>query len=424
MTYFGRTFAITATLGLALGCGSSSSPAKGANGSAGATGSGGNPSTGGGGTSTSMPSGAGAPSIPDTPSGPTTAVGIAQKLGRPANFLVGFGNDLNNDHSMDGAYTLGPTLDLHYAYMVGLSTSGGWPTWNPGGTFVDALTGSADAKGVVPMFTMYAMATNGDGNLSGLSQDSFEKPYWADMKLLFQRLAVFDKPAVVHFEPDFWAYAEQQSKEDPTSMKVNVTANAPDCAGLSNDLVGMGHCLVRLARKYAPKAIIGFHASEWANPDPAATVKFLNAVGADETDVVFADLLDRDAGCFEAATDPNCMRQGTFYWDETNQTSPNFHDYLAWSKAISSGLSHPLIWWQIPLGVPSTTKGGTAGHYRDNRVHYIFSHISEFIAAGGLGVTFGTGAANQTYINTAGGFDGGQFKDAVTAYFKAPVPLQ
>jgi hypothetical protein len=170
---------------------------------------------------------------------------------------------------------------------------------------------------------------------------------------------------------------------------------------------------------YAPKALIGFHASEWASGDANTTAKFLKAVGADQGDVVFADLLDRDAGCFEAATDPNCMRGGTFYWDETNQTSPNFHDYLSWSKSIITGLGHPMIWWQIPFGVPSTTPGGTAGHYRDNRVHYIFSHIDEFVAAGGLAVTFGVGASNQTYITS----DGDQFKNAIAAYYKAPVAL-
>jgi hypothetical protein len=345
---------------------------------------------------------------------------MAKKLGRPANFLVGMGNDLSSDHSQDGAYTLGTTLDLHYAYLVELSTKGGWVTWNPNGTFVNVLTDSADAKGVVPMFTMYEMASDGDGNLAGLSDDSFMKAYWADMKLLFQRLAVFGKPAVVHLEPDFWAYAERQSKEDPTSMKVSVSDDAPDCAALSNDLVGMGHCLVRLARMYAPQAVIGFHASQWSSGDPSATVKFLKAVGADQGDVVFADLLDRDAGCYEAGIDPNCRaRGGVLYWDESNQSSPNFHDYLAWSKTITTGLGHPMIWWQIPFGVPSTTKGGTAGHYRDNRVHYIFSHIGEFVAAGGLGVTFGTGAGNQTYIDT----DGDQFKNAVAAYYKAPVAL-
>ena len=147
-------------------------------------------------------------------------------------------------------------------------------------------------------------------------------------------------------------------------------------------------------------------------------VSFLNGIGAGEADVIVQDMLDRDAGCFEAHTDPNCQRNdGPWYWDESNQTSPNFHEYLDWAKAISDGLGKPILWWQVPFGVPSATPGGTAGHYRDNRVHYVFSHIGEFVAAGGLGVTFGIGAGNQTYITT----DGDQFKNAVTAYFAAPV---
>lgn len=107
------------------------------------------------------------------------------------------------------------------------------------------------------------------------------------------------------------------------------------------------------------------------------------------------------------------------YWDESNQQSPTFHEYLDWAAAISDGLGRPVLWWQVPFGVPSTTPGGTAGNYRDNRVRYIFSHVGELIAAGGLGVAFGVGAGNQTYITT----DGGQFRNAVTAYFAAPVTL-
>jgi len=337
--------------------------------------------------------------------------------------LIGLGNDLNNDHSKDVAYTLGTRLDLHYAYLVAYLNAdgswGSWKDWNADGSFVNLLTDSADSQGVTPMFTLYAMAAQGDGKLFGLTSDVFEQGYWNDVKLLFQRIALFGKPAVVQFEPDFWAYAEQQSHEDPSSMKVNLTANAPDCAGLSNDLVGMGHCLLKLARMYAPKALVGFHASQWSAGDPNATVTFLKKVGADQADVVFADLLDRDAGCYEAGVDDACKRGGTFYWDETNQTSPNFHEYLAWSKTITSGVGRPMIWWQVPLGVPSDTPGGTAGHYRDNRVHYLFSHVQEFVDAGGLGAAFGTGAANQTFPGT----DGGQFKDAIAAYYKNPVAL-
>jgi hypothetical protein len=335
------------------------------------------------------------------------------------HFLVGMGNDLNNDHSMDGAYTLGVTMDLHYAYMVGLPGQGGWPDWNSNGSFVNILADSADSQGTAPMYTLYAMATLGDGNLVGLGMDSFMQPYWDGAKLLFQRIAMFGKPALVHVEPDFWGYAEQMSGGDPGALAVRISGLAPDCAGLPDDLSGMGHCFLKLAHTYAPSALVGFHASRWAGP-AAEMVSFLNGIGAGEADLIVEDMLDRDAGCFEAHTDPNCQRNdGPWYWDESNQSTPNFHDFLDWAKAIGDGLHRPVLWWQVPFGVPSTSPGGTAGHYRDNRVHYIFSHVAEFIAAGGLGVTFGTGAGNQTYITT----DGNQFHDAVTQYFAAPVAL-
>jgi hypothetical protein len=389
-----------------MGCGGASGGGAGGNGG---NGSGGN-SVGGTGTAT----GTGG-----TGTGSGSAADVARKLGRTPHFLVGMGNDLNNDHSMDGAYTLGVTLDLHYAYMVGLPGQGGWPDWNSGGTFVNILSDSADAKGVTPMYTLYAMASNGDGNLSGLNTDSFMKPYWDGVRLLFQRIAAFGKPALVHVEPDFWAYAQQMSNGSPSGLAVHVTGLVPECAGMTNDLSGLGHCILKLGRTLAPKAVIGFHASRWAG-SAASMVSFLNGVGAGEADVIMQDMLDRDAGCFEAHTDSQCQRNdGPWYWDESNQTTPNFHEYLDWAKAIGDGLGKPIVWWQVPFGVPSATPGGSAGHYRDNRVHYIFAHIGELVAAGGLGVTFGTGAGNQTYITS----DGNQFKSAVTSYFASPVTL-
>lgn len=344
---------------------------------------------------------------------------VAQKLGR-SHFLIGLGNDLADDHNQDGAYTLGVTMDLHYAYLVGLQGMGGWTDWNPNGTFVNVLTDSAHAHGTVPMFTLYSMAAWGESNTAVLTNDAYMKPYWDGAKLLFERLGVFGEPSVVHFEPDFWAYVQRESGGDPTSLAVHVTTLAPDCVGLPDNLVGMGQCLVVLARKYAPKALVGFHASLWADPNPTKVGEFLARIGGDASDLVFIDMLDRDAGCFEARVDPNCQRNdGVVYLDETNQTSPNFKEQLDAAKAISSAIDKPLLWWQLPLGVPSNTPGGTSGHYRDNRVSYLFSHIDEFIAAGGVGAAFGTGAANQTDITT----DGGQFRRAVTTYYAAPTQL-
>jgi len=437
-----KRLALGAAFGLCLNCGGSPASSGSAGTGASSGSNGGSPSdgehpdgsggtlgdagkaNGNGGKVGGGPSSAGsANSGGDPPAMTSSAAQIAAAIGRPGNFLIGMGNDLADDHNQDGAFRVGPTLDLHYAYLSAYLNAdkswGSWKDWNPDGSFVNIITDTADAHGVVPMISLYSMAAAGDGVLSGLATNSFEKSYWGDVKLLFQRLAIYNKPAFVHFEPDFWAYAEQQSHEDPTTLKVALKANAPDCADLSEDLVGMGNCIVRLARMYAPKALIGFHASQWASSDPNATAAFLKKVGADKTDVIFADLLDRDAGCFEAKVDPQCQRGGSFYWDESNVTSPNFHEYLAWSKAITSGVGRPMIWWQIPFGVPSATPGGAADHYRDNRVHYIFSHIQEFVDAGGLGAAFGTGAGNQTTPDS----DGGQFKAAVTKYFAAPVPL-
>ena len=330
-------------------------------------------------------------------------------------FLVGMGNDLAPDHDQDGAYTLGTTVDLHYAYLVGLPTWGGWPDWNDSGSFVNILADAADAHGVTPMFTLYAMAAEGDGNLAMTTDDNAMNLYWQGARLLFQRLALFGKAAVVHFEPDFWGYAMEKSPDG--TAPVVVTAHAPECAGLPDNVIGMAQCLVKLARTYAPNAYVGFHASDWAGTSDQV-VQFFKTIHADDADFVVTDWLDRDAGCIEAATDPSCMgRTGTYYWDETNQTSPNFHEHLAWDSAVHQGLARPILWWQLPFGVPSDTPGGTTGHYRDNRVHYTFAHIDEFVAAGGLGVVFGTGAAGQTDITT----DGNEFKTAVANYFASPV---
>ena len=87
------------------------------------------------------------------------------------------------------------------------------------------------------------------------------------------------------------------------------------------------------------------------------------------------------------------------------------------TKLAAQGIH--LIWWQTPEGVPSTSTGGSAYHYRDNRVHYFLTHPSELTAVGGLAVVFGNGAQNQTNITT----DGGQFQQLDAQYMAAPAAL-
>jgi hypothetical protein len=255
--------------------------------------------------------------------------------------------------------------------------------------------------------------------VAALTHDDFMRPYWAGARLLFQRLGASDKPSVVHVEPDFWGYAQHASKDG--SHAVRVASLVPECADLTDDLRGMAGCFLVLARKYAPRTAVGFHASSWAGT-AASTVRFLRAIGADKADFLAVEMLDRDAGCWEAQTDPLCQagdRDRENYLDESNTRSPNFHEVIAWAKQMHEGLGLPLLWWQLPLGVPNPLPGGTAFHYRDNRVHYMFGHVSELVDAGSLGMAFGTGAERQTSIDT----DGGQFAAAVKSYYASPVAL-
>ncbi|WP_218276899.1 hypothetical protein, partial [Pseudomonas sp. FW305-124] len=78
-------------------------------------------------------------------------------------------------------------------------------------------------------------------------------------------------------------------------------------AGVPDTFAGMGACWLKLRDVYAPKAVIGFHTSSFGTALPA-TIAFYKAIGAQHGDFVTTDMLDRDAGCFEAHTDPNCQR--------------------------------------------------------------------------------------------------------------------
>jgi hypothetical protein len=339
-------------------------------------------------------------------------------LGEPSRLLLGLGSQSSSSVAAD-VTSENLKIDIYEAYLVGAG-SGDWTTWNsPAGYYVQIVAQKAESIGAIPMYTLYQMAQNGGGNLSDLSSQSFMNTYWANVKLMYQQIAASDKPALVNLEPDFWGYTMQQSNAQPSSMFAYVNSNS-DCSNQPNTVVGIAGCLIEMARKYAPKAYVGFPPSAWG-ATTATVVAFMNAVGAQHADFIVAQTSDRDAGCYEAqaqyCTDGG---SGPFYWDETNQTHPNFEDHLTQISGYHTGIGNlPVIWWQTPEGVPSSSPGGSVDHYRDNRVHYFLTHPSELTAVGGLGVVFSNGSANQTDITT----DGGQFQQLSQEYLASPAQL-
>lgn len=337
---------------------------------------------------------------------------LAAALGKPHRLLVGLGTV---DVAPVQAQGLAP--DVYDQYLNGVG-SNSWRSWNsPAGAYVTLVAQHADQLGAVPMFTLYQMAANGDGVLSGLTDKSFMTAYWSNVRLLFQKLALYGKPALVNLEPDFWGYTDRVNP-DPTLMQAYVSLNA-DCAGLPNTVAGIAACLVQTARKYAPNAYVGFPPSLF--PDLSGReLAYMQKLGAAQADFVVMQTLDRDAGCFEAQYAPDaCVRGGSgWYWDESNRTSPNFTQHFALASSYHQGLQLPLLWWQTPLGVPAAHPSATSP-WRDNRVHYFLTHAAELVAAGGVGVVFSPGQSAQTTIQS----DGGQFKTLSSAYLAHPASL-
>ncbi|MFO0746245.1 MAG: hypothetical protein U1F43_11300 [Myxococcota bacterium] len=359
---------------------------------------------------------------------------LAEHLTGRGDFMVGLGND------NDGPWADQVPLDLHYAYLVGYGGSGGWPDWNAGGDYPVFFAQTALEHGATPMYTYYQLALELENGADAVLGDSAKMGrYLADVRLLYTKLAALDRPAVVGFEPDFFGYLMQRaasgSPPEDIVARIHVDA-AGECADLPETVVGLTRCVIRMARALAPKLRVGFHASMWGAwydvLDPSADVEasgravgdFLKRLGGDEADFVGVETLDRDAGFWEtsgggASCSLHDGSRGPVYWDADNVTLPNFAQHLRWVSALTATLGVPALWWQTPLGVPADSCGGSDEHWRDNRVSYFFSHVADLVAAGGAGMTFGTGAGGQTHLGT----DDGQFKRAAVAYRAAPFHL-
>jgi hypothetical protein len=296
-----------------------------------------------------------------------------------------------------------------------------WGTWQdlslPPGQFVRDFVSGAASDGLVPMFTYYVIlqasgVAEGTAEATQAANDpSFMPRYLADFQFLLRQIG--SAPAIVHVEPDFWGYAQLAAAAKgvpPSGLPARVASADPaDCGSLENSIAGLGQCFVELARTYAPSAKIGLHGSAWAtnfdcvlNTDPgldvaaeaANTADFLAAC-APGADLVVVDLADRDAGYYAT--------QDRHTWlDATDATLPSFAQAFRWSRALSTRVGKPLLWWQLPVG--NTGLPDVSGAWWDNRVEYFFAHPGRVAASGAVGMAFGAGAQGQTTPESDGGY--------------------
>lgn len=354
------------------------------------------------------------------------AAALATVLGKPQRLLIGLGT---TDVADINAQSI--KIDIKDHYLNNFNTYGhySWDLWGAGGgSYIAEAAHNSVAVGAVPMYTLYQMATWGDGNIWGILDNDFMVGYWNNVRLMYQQIKSYGKPVLVNFEPDFWGYAQEDrtrsGTKDATLQRAMVKSVNADCGNLTDTVASMGQCLVQMARTYAPNAYVGFSPTMWPGITTDNEIAFMKQVGADKADFVVMQTLDRDAGCFEASyTGENalCTRVSAtpYWWDMTNQTTPNFTSHFVTARRFHESLGLPLIWWQTPQGVPSGTPGGVKGAFRDNRTQYFLTRAQELVAAGGMAAVFSPGHPTQTTIKT----DGGQFKRLSTQYLAAPAAL-
>lgn len=285
-------------------------------------------------------------------------------------------------------------------------SSGWWGCW--GGTttapgnevtwrnnHVAQATWQGNPRPQMMLWTWYSLRDLGDmagqhdgpGEVQAINRLDLLTLYLNDYRFFLQKIG--NTRAMVDLEPDFWGYVK--SLGNPHNVPAQVTAaNPTDCATEENSAAGLAHCLVSMARKYAPNLGVGMHASCFDyQTDPQGCVQFLQEM-TKGADFMVSDVSDRDSAWYDL------QGQNWHWWSGTKGA-----EALAFYKLIAEGTGLPVVLWQIPVG--NMTLNNTPNHYQDDKVDYLFSHMDQVADAHIAGLLFGAGHHEQTGPETDGG---------------------
>jgi hypothetical protein len=311
----------------------------------------------------------------------------------------------------------GAAWDIRYQYLSGgVNTARGWETWNaPLGEFATRYMNESGQHGYLPAFVYYELLQSSGPcgrcaeprrDLANLDDPEVMSAYYANWKLLMQKIGAYGKPVLVIVEPDLWGYVEQAAVSHGSSAagiaaSVGSSGNV-EAAGLPDTAQGFAWALLRTRDRYARNVLLALHASPWGTGIDVASstsrsvdaaglgareAQFLETAGLAGTpagistfDLVSSDIANRDSG------------QSGIWWDPDNVRFPNFTRYLRFVGALSREASRRVVMWQVPVGNQYfRTEDNSAGHTQDNRAAYILHHIPAFARAGIIGVLFGPG---------------------------------
>jgi hypothetical protein len=342
--------------------------------------------------------------------------------------------------------------------------------------------------------------------LDHLGDANFMKYYFAGLvDALTQLNAQYTGQMVLHVEPDLSGYAQMLSNDrtrcgtdclsnvpvdDPSGVRAAVASSGqPELGSYPDTLQGFYLAVLHLRDLYAPRISLAYHVSNWAtanvfrksgtnNPTndisrghvavdtdalAARVARFAAADGATTSasatfpgeptsryDLLFNDVMDHDAAYPEVVNgNPD------YWWDTENIDLPNYSRWESYIGGITSRTGLKATLWQIPIGNQVfKVENNTKGHYQDNKVQYLFSHLAELPRVGVTGLIFGAGTVDSTWslddmldvtdnstvvCSTRGNHsgrticptrdavladdDGGYLREQAAAYFASPLRL-
>jgi hypothetical protein len=344
---------------------------------------------------------------------PLGAIAVPIPVGLPHHLALG----LTDQPGGAQALVSHAPLDMRYQYLAGgVNTGHGWSTWNQNGTFASMYVSESIKAHVIPVLTYYQLlqsypAAGTDElhrDISNLQNAGTMRAYWSDYELLLTRVAqaAGSSAAIIHVEPDLWGYLEQAGK-----------------VALARQFA---HKLIALRNRIAPHVLLAWHLSVWGTKeDPTyskPSLPHMAALGATSAafyeslhahfDLVFNDVIDRDAGFYKVIYgNPNVG------WGPAD-----FHRHDVYIASFTRRTHTAVVLWQLPLG--NTALNNTWTHFRDNRVQWWLGdpsgpHLRATRDAGVIGLLFGGGAAGTTSAGT----DGGLFYRLARGYEAHPLAL-
>jgi hypothetical protein len=214
--------------------------------------------------------------------------------------------------------------------------------------------------------------------------------YLNDYRFFLQKIGTSHD--MIDLEPDFFGFARGYGPVDQVPAQVRAAA-PQDCGNQANTVAGLAHCLIAMARKYAPNTAVGLHLTCWDWPGNVARCgKDYVTLGATGADFLVGEVEAADAGLNAL---PANGGHSSFWSDQ------KWAAQLAYWKQMAETVGHPIVVWQIPIG--NMRENNTPYHYQDDKVDWLFSHMNQVASAHVAGLLFGQGSDKSTTAETDGG---------------------